>query len=118
MMSEEYARLLIAPLSGSVKARQTFLDEHGIWGKEREQYVDLKTWPRHARSLGASTGILPWEELQEGRVYVVGQFKVMGTAPKITGFQIKPGEARSERIDNIEAVKTELKTMYSKLLKG
>jgi hypothetical protein len=118
LMSDEYARILIAPISDDVKREQTFLDQHEIWGEEWEQYVDRKSWPRHARNLGISPGLLPWKDLRESWVYLVGQFETIGATPKITGFRLRPGgKPNAQRLDNIEAVKTEIKTMYSRLLK-
>ena len=55
---------------------EVFFDRDGDWGSEREIWAEPKTY---ARKMGVPASIAPpWATLEEGQVFVSGEFEVVG----------------------------------------
>ena len=109
-LSDDLVRLLIAPLAAGVDA---FADRDEDWGPEQVVMVNPTTY---ARQIGVREDKLPWRTLAEGQVFLVGQFKTVGTQAAPVGFQVRSGGRAWLRIDNLPLVKEPAKQLYSALI--
>jgi hypothetical protein len=111
-VSEEFVRLLIAPLAEGLK---DFTDKDQDWGPEQEIWVSQRTY---ARRMGTRKQDLSWQGLQEGQVFLSGQFKLVGSEEELQGFQVKPGANKFLRIDQFPLVRRKIKKLYADLVRG
>ena len=109
-LSDDLVRLLIAPLAAGVDA---FVDRDEDWGPEQEVMVNSATY---TLQIGMREDKLPWRALAEGQVFLVGQFKTVGTRAAPEGFQVRSGGRAWLRIDNLPLVKEPAKQLYSALI--
>jgi len=62
---------------------------------------------------------LPWETLEEGQVYLSGEFEVVGKKKSPEHFKVSPGKKAFMRIDNLEEFfREEVRYLYSDALRG
>ncbi len=111
-LSDDHIRLLIASLAEGV---ETFADRDEDWRPEREVLVRPATY---ARWMSVRKEKLPWRTLEEGQVFLAGQFEVLGDPAAPDGFQVCPGVRAFLRIDRLPLVKEQAKLLYSALVRG
>ncbi len=111
-LADDLIRLVICSLT---KGIEVFTDRDEDWGMEREVLVKPKTY---ARRLGVrSSSAPPWETLEEGQVFVSGEFEVVGDRRAPRYFKVSHGRREFLRIDDLEGFKEDVKWIYSELLK-
>ena len=117
-LANDLIRLTICPLAEGV---EEFLDRQSDWGREREVWARPKTY---ARTLGVpSAEAPPWETLEEGQVFLSGEFEIV--EPESVGdrtpqkyFRVSPGRKNFLRIDDMKEFKEGVKQIYSDVLRG
>lgn len=111
-LNGEHVRLLIAPL---VEGVQQFGDRPTDWEPER---IVLASRTTYVMWMGVRRKELPWRTLEEGQVFLVGEFKVLGNPKAPRGFRVCPGAQALLRIDQLPLVKERAKRLYSALVRG
>lgn len=112
-LSDDLLRFVVCPLREGIKQ---FTDRDDEWWEEREKLVHPKDY---SRTLGIKKTEAPaWETLQEGQVYLSGEFRVIGDKTKPECFEISPGRRNFLRIDNLDMINEGVKSLYSDVLKG
>jgi hypothetical protein len=93
---------------------ERFSDQSDKWQKEQEKLVNPTNY---SRTLGVKKSKAPaWEALQEGQVYLSGEFKIIGDPKNPEGFKVSPGPRNFLRIDELEIVDEAVKSLYSDVL--
>lgn len=110
-LSENLVRILVSKLAKGVKE---YAVAAGKWGKEEEY---LLSPDNYTKELGLSKSMaqqFPWYDLEEGQVFLLGNFKTAGsrTAPRIA---VRKGPMRMMRID--EMLRTDIEQLYSNVLR-
>jgi len=112
-LSDDLFRFVFCPLREGIKQ---FTDRDDEWEEEREKLVHSKNY---SRILGVKKSEAPaWETLQEGQVYLSGEFKVIGDQTKPDCFKVSPGRRRFLRIDKLDIIDEGVKSLYSDVLRG
>jgi len=111
-LSDDHVRVLIAPLTEKV---ETCADRDEDWGPEREVLVSPTNY---ARRMGVRKEELSWRALEEGQVFLVGEFEPLGDPAAPDGFRVRPGARAFLRIDRLPLVKEQAKRLYSALVRG
>ena len=115
-LADDLIRVLICPLAEGV---EEFFDRQDDWGRERAATVRPKTY---VRKLGVpSPRALPWETLEEGQVFLSGEFEAIrpegaGEEAEPRCFRVSRGRKEFVRIDDLEGFKNSSKQVYSHLL--
>jgi hypothetical protein len=112
-LSEGLFRFLVCRLK---EGRITFKDRFGEWTEEKEKLVNPQNYYRTLKTKKSQAP--PWENLDEGQVYLSGQFKEVGDVKKTNQFIIDPEKQNFMRIDNIPTIREGIKTLYSDILRG
>ena len=112
-LSDDLFRFVFCPLREGIKQ---FTDRDDEWQEEREKLVP----PRgYSRILDVKKPEAPaWETLQEGQVYLSGEFEVIGDQTKPEYFKVSPGRRHFLRIDNLGIIDEGVKALYSDVLRG
>jgi len=98
------------------KGVEVFYDREGDWGPERAW---LARPENYARKLGVPKAEAPaWDSLQEGQLYLSGEFEIVGERSSPSYFCVSPGAKEFVRIDALEEYRRGLQRVYSVLLKG
>jgi hypothetical protein len=93
-----------------------FTDRDDEWREEREKLVHPQDY---SRALDVKKSEAPvWETLQEGQVYLSGEFKVIGDQTNPECFEVSRGRKNFLRIDNLDMINEGVKSLYSDVLKG
>ena len=87
-----------------------FFDEVVNWGEKKDVLVKRS---QYRRKLDLP---YPWEEFEEGQVFLSGAFEVVCVEGKPDHFRVSPGKNGFVRIDNLRKFKDKLKRVYSDLL--
>jgi hypothetical protein len=112
-LADDLFRLAVCSLADGVTV---FFDRQGDWGAEREVWARPKNY---AQKLGVPLADAPsWESLEEGQLFLSGEFEIVGdrTAPEY--MRVKPGEQELLRMDTMTEFKEGVKQLYSVLLTG
>jgi hypothetical protein len=109
-LDEDRVRLLITSLVDKpYRDGQCFQDTYDTWGpEEREESLSQTEFAWLGAELGIAPTQLTWKALEEGRVYLAGEFSVV-----TDGFVIRRGESAFERIDHLEFVKASARQLYT-----
>jgi len=117
-LADDLIRLIVCSLAEGV---EEFLDRESDWGREREVWARPRTY---ARTLGVpSAEAPPWETLEEGQVFLSGEFEIV-EPESASGrrarkhFMISPGRKDFLRIDDMDEFKEGVKQIYSDVLTG
>lgn len=113
-LAGDLIRLLICELAPGVIE---FYDRSGDWSREREVWARPHTY---AHYLGLSSSLVhewPWEKLQEGQVFLSGEFEIIGDRRRPAYFRIRPGAVEFIRLDNLREFKDGVIRTYSDLLR-
>lgn len=78
---------------------------------EREETLSQAEFCSLRAELGIPSTPITWKELEEGRVYLAGEFSVAAD-----GFEIASGRAAFERMDHLDFVKNPACEFYTSLL--
>jgi len=93
-----------------------FTDRDDEWQEEQEKLVHPQDY---SRILQVKKSEAPaWETLQEGQVYLSGEFEVVGDQTKPEYFKVSPGRRHFLRIDNLDIIDEGVKALYSDVLRG
>jgi hypothetical protein len=112
-LADDLIRLVVCRLRDGIEA---FFDRRGDWGLERESFARPKDY---ARKLGVSPdGAPPWETLEEGQLFLAGEFEIVGDRASPHYFRICPGKQEFLRLDLLDEYKEGVKRLYSVLLTG
>jgi hypothetical protein len=112
-LDEDRVRLLITSLAHKAyRDGERFRDSYDTWvPDEREESISQSELACLRTELGISSTQLDWKALEEGRVYLAGEFSLVAD-----GFAIARGDAAFERIDQLEFVKAPAREFYTNLL--
>jgi hypothetical protein len=112
-LADDLIRLAICSLNEGV---EEFFDRQGDWGRERESWVRPSNY---VRRLGVSAAKAPpWASLEEGQLFLSGEFEVIGDRLGPDHFRICPGAREFIRIDTVEELKEGVKRLYFTVLAG
>jgi hypothetical protein len=110
-LADDLIRLVSCRLAEGV---EEFFDRDGDWGPEREIWAEPKTY---ARKMGVPASIAPpWETLEEGQVFVSGEFEVVGDRAAPDYLRVSRGRKELLRIDELQDLKETVKRLYSNVL--
>jgi hypothetical protein len=93
-----------------------FFDRQGEWGSERESWVRPKNYVRRLGIPAAKAP--PWASLEEGQLFLTGEFEVIGDPLAPDHFRVCPGAREFARIDTMEEFKEGVKRLYFTVLAG
>jgi hypothetical protein len=112
-LDEHRVRLLITSLADQpYREGQRFQDRYETWmPDEREESLSQAEFCSLRAELGIPSTPISWTALDEGRVYLAGEFSV-----ESDGFGIASGRAAFERIDHLDFVKIPACELYTSLL--
>lgn len=102
-------RLLVCELKKGVKI---FFDDQDDWDEEKELIVSKKNYIQGLDILKLREKRLLWSQLEEGNVYLIGQFG----NKKPDKFELRTGRLRVLLFD--ELIKDEVKQLYFNALGG
>lgn len=109
-MSDDWVRLLVTRLA---PGKSIFTDSYDDWDPDEDE-VNASDKDFLARMHGQPGDSVTWASLQEGQVYLAGEFVVVGKPPQ--AFEVAPGTHRFERIDHYPLVKNQTKDLYARLV--
>jgi hypothetical protein len=112
-LDDHRVRLLITSLAEQpYRDGQRFQDRYETWmPDEREESLSQAEFCSLRAELGIPTTSVSWTALDEGRVYLAGEFEIAADA-----FEIASGRAAFERIDHLDFVKIPAGELYTSLL--
>jgi hypothetical protein len=111
-LSDDLFRFVFCSLKEDI---EKFTDRDDEWQEEREELVHPKDY---SQILDVKKPEAPaWETLQEGQVYLSGEFKVIGDQTKPEYFKVNPGRRKFLRIDNLDMIDEGVKSIYSDVLR-
>jgi len=111
-LSDDLFRFVFCSLKEDI---EKFTDRDDEWQEEREELVHPKDY---SQILDVKKSEAPaWETLQEGQVYLSGEFKVIGDQTKPEYFKVNPGRRKFLRIDNLDMIDEGVKSIYSDVLR-
>jgi len=111
-LSDDLFRFVFCSLKEDI---EKFTDRDDEWQEEREKLVHPQDY---SRILNVKKPEAPaWETLQEGQVYLSGEFKVIGDQAKPEYFKVSPGRRKFLRIDNLDMIDEGVKALYSDVLR-
>lgn len=112
-LSDDLFRFVFCSLRESI---EKFTDRDDEWQEERERLVHPRNY---SRILYVEKSEAPaWETLQEGQVYLSGEFEVIGDQTKPDYFKVSPGRRKFLRIDKLDIIDEGVKSLYSDVLRG
>jgi len=110
-LTDDLIRLLISPLAKGVKE---FYDGKNDWEEEQECFIQPDTYIQEMDIPLSKKEKWPWIDLQEGQVFLSGQFKILGSEEAPKKFVIAPRQEEFLRID--KRVRKDIQQLYSKAL--
>jgi hypothetical protein len=90
-----------------------FKDREDEWLEEREKLVNPRSYHRTLRVKKAEAPA--WESLEEGQVYLSGEFEAVGE-PEPEKFRVNQGQRKFMRIDNLALIREGLRALYSDVM--
>lgn len=110
-------RFVICPLKRGI---EIFTDIDEQWEEENQKLVPAQNYEEVLQEWGVKDpNDLPWETLEEGQVYLSGEFEVVGKKKSPEHFKVSPRKRAFMRIDNLEEFfREEVRYLYSDALKG
>lgn len=110
-LADDLIRLSVCSLAKGVTE---FFDRRGDWSPEREVRARPTTY---ARRFGIpARQAPPWETLEEGQVYVAGEFEIVGDPAEPSHLRVHPGQKELLRLDDLTAFEDDLKRLYAEVL--
>ena len=110
-LSDDLFRFVFCSLKEGV---ERFSDQSDKWLKEQEKLVKPANY---FRILYVKKSKAPaWETLQEGQVYLSGEFEIIGNKKNPEDFKASPGQRNFLRIDELDIVDETVKSLYSDVL--
>ena len=110
-LSDDLFRFVFCSLKEGIKR---FADQSDKWQKEQEKLVNPKNY---SRILYVKKSEAPaWETLQEGQVYLSGEFEIIGNQKNPSDFKVSPGRRKFLRIDELDIIDETVKSLYSDVL--
>jgi len=94
----------------------TFRGRVDEWQDEQEVWVTPRTYARALYTTKAQAP--PWDTLQEGQVYLSGEFTVVGDPAQPESFAVSPGQRRFLRIDQLDVIDAGVRALYSDVVRG
>lgn len=113
-LADDLIRLLISPLAERVE--RDFGDAENDWEEEYEGLIRPGDYAQKMSIPKSREKMWPWTDLEEGQVFISGQFKVVGHAGEPEKFEVSPGQHEFLSIDKL--AKKEIKRLYFDALKG
>jgi len=112
-LSDDLFRFVLCSLKEGIKK---FTDRDDEWEQEQMRLVHPRNYSRTLRVRKSEAPA--WETLEEGQVYLSGEFAVIGkrTAPEY--FRVRRGRRQFLRIDNLEIIDKGVTSLYSDVLRG
>ena len=108
ILADNLIRFEVCDLSDDVKS---FLYEASVWKKDEGLVVRGETYE-------VELGIpYPWDVLEEGQVFLFGNFEVIGDRDKPKEFRVNREKHEFLRIDQIDDFRDQLRTLYSEVLR-
>lgn len=110
-LSDDLFRFVLCALN---EGRETFIDRDDDWQKEEEILADTRTYHRafHTKKSEAPG----WGTLEEGQVYLSGEFEPVPSKTEPDHFQVSPGRRQVLRIDRLKLIDDGVKALYSDAL--
>lgn len=112
-LSEDLFRFVFCSLKEGI---EKFTDQSDKWQKEKGKLVHPGNYSRILYVEKSKAP--PWETLQEGQVYLSGEFEVVGDQTKPDYFRVSPGRRKFLRIDKLDMINDGVKSLYSDVLRG
>jgi hypothetical protein len=112
-LADGIVRILVSRLSNGVKE---FFDHDKEWGEEEECLIEPCSYVEKMSITESARKEWSWDSLEEGQVFLSGQFKIIGSREHPKYFVVSPGSDDFFRID--KAVRKDIQKMYFKMLKG
>lgn len=112
-LEENLIRLLVCGLQDNV---EFFFDNNGDWGDEEPFDVNDKVYLKIMGIENSNSQKIKWTDLEEGQVYLSGEFIEIFSGDTFEKFQVKPVGKRILRFD--KCIKDEIKKLYFKALGG
>jgi hypothetical protein len=109
VLSENLVRFETSQLK---KENEQFFDDFENWGDKKEVLMHRNQYKRRLHLPQ------PWDALEEGQVFLVGEFEVVDNQGEPKNFKFSPGKNNFVRIDNLRKFKDKVKRLYSDLLTG
>ncbi len=85
------------------------------WQDEREVWVTPRTYACALYTTKAQAP--PWDTLQEGQVYLSGEFTVVGDPAQPEGFAVSPGQRNFLRIDQLDVIDAGVRSLYADVVR-
>jgi len=110
-LSDDLFRFVFCSLKEGV---ERFSDQSDKWQEEQEKLVNPKNY---SRILYVKKSEAPaWGTLQEGQVYLSGEFEIIGNKKNPEDFKVSLGQRNFLRIDELDIVDETVKSLYSDVL--
>jgi len=100
-LGEALFRVLVARLATGV---QWFFDREDDWQREREVLVRPGNYLERLGISPSEREKWSWEELEEGQVFLSGEFEIVGKRKEPDYFVISPGKEEFLRLDKVRAL--------------
>lgn len=111
-LADDLVRLAVCPLAEGV---EEFFDREGDWDKERQWWARPENYARKMGIPAAQREKWPWERLEEGQVFLSGEFEIVRETALLY-FKVSRGREEFLRIDDLEVFKEGVRRTYSELL--
>ena len=92
-----------------------FTDLDDEWQEEQEKLVNPQNY-FHVLCI-KETEAPTWETLEEGQVFLSGEFKVVGGKKKPRYFKVSPSQRKFLRIDTLALIDDGVRALYSDVLR-
>jgi hypothetical protein len=110
-LSPDLCRFVICFLKEGL---ESFTDIDYEWQKEREKLVNPRSY---SQALYVKKSEAPaWETLEEGQVFLSGEFEVVGEPTKPERFKISPGRRKFLQVDKLALIDDGVRALYSDVL--
>jgi len=111
-LSDDLFRFVFCSLKEGI---ERFSDQSDKWQKEQEKLVNPKNY---SRILCVKKSDAPaWETLQEGQVFLSGEFEIIGDPKNPVDFKVSSGPRNFLRIDEADIVSESVMSIYSDVLR-
>jgi hypothetical protein len=119
-LEDDLIRAVRCRLADGVDA---FWDRTNEWAREYALLLTPEDYAQKLRLPPAQDETLPWSALQEGQVFLVGEFEAVRGAGAAQGeapahFQVVRGQSSFLRIDQMDVFRDGLKAVYATALRG